>query len=86
MAKFIIGLIMAIAGALITIKSEAVFSMFGRIQFFEDKFGTSGGSRLGYKLVGLVIFFLGILTMTGLIGGFLEFILSPLLKYSNPQP
>jgi hypothetical protein len=76
---------MAVAGALITIKSEAVFSFFGRIEFFEEKLGTSGGSRLGYKLIGLLIFFLGILTMTGLITGFMEFVLSPLLKYSNPE-
>lgn len=83
--SFIIGLIMVIAGALITIKSEAVFSFFGRIDFFEDKLATSGGSRLGYKLIGLIIFFIGMLTMTGLIGGFMQFVLSPLLKYSQPQ-
>ena len=76
---------MVVAGALITIKSEAVFSFFGRIEFFEDKLGTSGGSRLGYKLIGLLIFFLGALTMMGLISGFLQFVLSPLLKYSKPE-
>lgn len=76
---------MAVAGAFITIKSEKMLEFFGRIEFFENKLGTSGGSRLGYKLVGLLIFFLGILTMTGLIGGFLEFVLSPLLKFSRPE-
>ncbi|MCX6792543.1 MAG: hypothetical protein NTY12_00800 [Candidatus Falkowbacteria bacterium] len=83
--SFIIGLIMTVAGALITIKSEAVFGFFGRIEFFEEKLASSGGSRLGYKLFGLLLFFLGVLTMTGLITGFMEFILSPLLKYSNPD-
>ncbi len=83
--KFIIGLIMVVVGALITIKSEKLLEFFGRIDFFEDKLGTSGGSRLGYKLIGLLIFFLGMLTMTGLIGGFLQFVLSPLLKWSNPE-
>ncbi len=83
--SFIIGLIMVIAGALITIKSEKVFEFFGRIDFFEDKLASSGGSRFGYKLLGILIFFLGVLTMTGLIGGFLEFVLSPLLKYSRPE-
>ena len=76
---------MAVVGALITIKSEKLLEFFGRIEFFENKLGTSGGSRLGYKLIGLLIFFLGVLTMTGLIGGFLGFVLSPLLKWSNPQ-
>lgn len=83
--NIILGLVMVIVGALITIKSEKLLEFFGRIEFFEDKLGTSGGSRLGYKLIGLLIFFLGALTMTGLIGGFLSFVLSPLLKWSNPQ-
>ncbi len=81
--NFFIGLVLTVGGALITIKSEKVFEFFGRIEWFEDKLGTSGGSRLGYKLIGLLFFFLGILTMTGLIGGFIRFILSPLLKYST---
>lgn len=83
--NFIVGLILSIGGALITIKSEKVFEFFGRIEWFEDKLGSSGGSRLGYKLIGILFFFIGILTMTGLIGGFLQFILSPLLRYSNSQ-
>jgi len=83
--SFIIGLIMIVVGALTIIKSEAIFSFFGRIEWFEDKLSTAGGSRLGYKLIGLIILFLGILTMTGLISGFMEFVLSPLLMYSNPE-
>ncbi len=81
--SFFIGLFMTLAGAGIILKSEMVLEFFGRIEFFEDKLGTAGGSRLGYKLVGLLIAFLGILTMTGLIQGFMEFVLSPLLKYSQ---
>lgn len=83
--SFLIGLAMFAAGTLITIKSEKVLEAFGRIEFFEDKFGTAGGSRLGYKLIGILILFLGILTMTGLIQGFMEFVLSPLLKYGQNQ-
>jgi hypothetical protein len=83
--SFVIGLILTIAGFFITIKSEAVFGFFGAIQFFEDKLATSGGSRLGYKLIGLLFIFIGVLTMTGLISGFMGFVLSPLLKYSNPK-
>lgn len=83
--SFVIGLILTIAGIFITLKSEAVFEFFGAIEFFEDKLASSGGSRLGYKLIGLLFLFIGILTMTGLISGFMLFILSPLLKYSNPQ-
>mgnify|MGYP001202627860 FL=1 len=83
--SFFVGLIMLVLGSVVTIKSEKVLEMFGRSEFFEDKLATAGGSRLGYKLTGLIIAFLGILTMTGLIGGFLEFVLSPILKYSRIQ-
>ncbi len=57
---------------------------FGRIGFFEDKLATSGGSRFGYKLIGMLAIFIGILIMTGLITGFLTWILSPLLRFYLP--
>ncbi len=83
--SIIIGIILIVGGVLITLKSEALLSMFGRIEFFEDKLATAGGSRFGYKLFGILMFFFGVLTLTGLIGGFLEFVLSPLLKYNRPE-
>ncbi len=82
---FFIGLVMLAVGALITIKSDKVLEMFGRSEFFETKLGTAGGSRLGYKLLGITIALLGIMAMTGLIQGFMEWILSPLLKFSAPK-
>ncbi len=81
----ILGMVMMIAGGIVTIKSEKMLEFFGRSEFFESKLGTAGGSRLGYKLVGVIIFFLGVLVTTGLIQGFMEFVLSPLLKYSQGQ-
>lgn len=81
----LIGLIIFAIGALIVIKSEAMLNAFGRIAFFERYLGTEGGSRLGYKLVGLLLVFIGILVMTNLIGGFLEWLLGPLLRLSRPR-
>jgi hypothetical protein len=83
--QFLIGLVMLLVGSLTVAKSEKVLEMFGRMEFFETKMGTAGGSRLGYKLIGLVLVFFGILTMTGLIDGFMNWMLSPLLKYTVPQ-
>jgi len=71
-------------GFLIIFKAEWMLSNFGRIGFFEDKFGTSGGSRLGYKLVGIVFIFFGFLAVTGMIGGFMEWMLWPLTRYMVP--
>ncbi|MDP2708974.1 MAG: hypothetical protein Q8O93_02910 [bacterium] len=83
--NILVGIIIFVIGALITIKSEAMLSMFGRIEFFERQLGTEGGSRLGYKLAGILAVFIGILFMTNLIGGFLEWVLSPLLRFNQPQ-
>ena len=80
----IIGLIITIVGGIITIKSEKFLNAFGRIAFFENKFGPEGGSRLGYKLIGFLFIFIGVLIITNMIGGFLTWLLSPILKFSQP--
>ena len=81
--NIIFGLLMITVGFVVVLKSEWLLSNFGRIAFFEDKLGTEGGSRLGYKLVGIVILFFGVLTLTGMIKGFAIWALSPLTKYSQ---
>ncbi len=78
--NIIIGLLVIAVGSLMVIKSEAFLSNFGRISFFDKYFGTEGGSRLGYKLVGMLIIFIGILVTTDMIGGFMEWLLSPLIN------
>jgi len=79
----IIGFIVLAAGALLVIKSEAMLNAFGRIAFFEKYLGSEGGSRLGYKIIGLIAIFIGLLIMTNMIGGFLGWLLSPLLRVSG---
>jgi len=82
--KIISGFIFIVIGTLFVIKSEVIFNSFGRIDFFEKHLGSSGGSRLGYKLIGCFIIFLGILMMTGMIDGFIMFVLGPLVRVSGP--
>ncbi|MEI6596928.1 MAG: hypothetical protein WCL13_01805 [bacterium] len=83
--NILVGFIILAVGSFIVIKSEAMLNSFGRIEFFERKFGSEGGSRLGYKLVGIFAIFIGMLVMTNMIGGFLEWILSPILRYNQMQ-
>jgi hypothetical protein len=78
--NIIIGLVMAVIGALITIKSEAMMNMFGRVGFFEKYLGTEGGSRLGYKLLGILIFLIGVMLATNVFGDFMLWLLSPLIN------
>lgn len=76
------GIIIMIAGALVVIKSEWLLNNFGRISWFEAKLGTEGGSRLGYKLMGLVIIIGGLIYLSGGMGSFLGWALGPVLKYN----
>ena len=82
MLHILFGIIIIAIGALIVIKSEWMLSNFGRINFFEKHLGTEGGSRLGWKLIGLIVIFVGILILTNMIGGFVMWVLGPILKYS----
>lgn len=83
MLHLILGVLVIAAGVLLVIKSEWFLNNFGRIGFFDEHLGTSGGSRLGYKLLGMFTIFIGVLILTNLIGDFLLWVLSPILKYSR---
>ncbi len=78
-----VGLLIAVAGFMIVAKTEWLLRNFGRIAFFDRYLGSSGGSRLGYKIIGLVAIFIGILTATNLISSFVLWVLSPLLRQST---
>ena len=80
MIKIIIGILFFLAGFGILAKTEAMLSNFGRIEFFEKHLGTEGGSRLGYKIIGLIFFFLGIMLITGLYNSFMNWLLGPLIR------
>jgi hypothetical protein len=83
--QIILGAIMTAAGAFLVIKTEWIINNFGRIAWFEEKLGSDGGSRLGYKLIGVVVLIIGIIVMTGSGDSFMNWLLSPLLKYSQPK-
>ena len=79
-----IGILATAAGAILIIKTEWFINNFGRIAWFEAKMGSDGGSRLGYKLFGIIFIFVGIILMTGSGEAFVRWLLGPLLKYSQP--
>lgn len=85
MESFFIGLGITAVGVVIAVKTEAIYNFFGAMEFFERYLGTSGGSRLGYKLIGFLFIFIGVLVMTGLIGSFMEWLLWPILRFSQPS-
>lgn len=85
MGHIITGAILTAVGTFLVIKTEWFLNNFGRIEWFEAKLGVEGGSRLGYKLVGIVLIIIGIIVLTGSGDDFMLWLLAPLLKYSQPQ-
>jgi hypothetical protein len=79
------GLIVVLIGAGLAIKTEWFVENFGRITWFEDNLGTEGGTRLGYKLLGILAVFIGIIVMTGSGGLFFGWLFSPLTRYMQPK-
>ncbi len=67
--RIVIGLIMVVVGTVLIFKAEWFFQNFGSIAWAEEHLGTSGGSRLMYKLVGLILIIFGMLIATNLITG-----------------
>lgn len=68
---FILGAVALIAGFLLVWKADWIYTQFGGVAWADEHFGFEGGSRLFYKLIGLVIIFFGFLAVTGLMDSFL---------------
>jgi len=71
MFHIIIGLLLVAAGTVLIFKTEWFVVNFGTIAWAENNLGTSGGSRLFYKLIGLALIFVGMLIATNLMTSFL---------------
>ncbi|MBN1779406.1 MAG: hypothetical protein JW816_04300 [Candidatus Buchananbacteria bacterium] len=81
LGRIIFGLIIAAVGAIVTIKAEWFYNNFGAIPSAEKYLGTEGGSRLAYKLIGIVVAIIGFLIMTNLI----QSVLSGIAKLLVPS-
>jgi hypothetical protein len=79
MFQKIFGVILVVVGALLIIKAEWFLENFGRIEWAEQKLGVEGGTRLFYKLLGLICIFFGMTLVLGLFSGIVYFVFSPLI-------
>jgi hypothetical protein len=66
-----LGILVMLFGFWMVLKTEKVLSWFGEVPFAEAKFGP-GGSRLFYKLLGVLVTFIGIFIATNVISDILE--------------
>ncbi len=66
--KYIIGILVIVVGCLLVIKAEWFVQNFGTSSWAEEHLGTSGGTRLMYKLIGIIGIVLAMMGMTGMLG------------------
>ena len=69
--RYFIGILCAVVGVLMILKTEWLIQNFGTSAWAEANMGTSGGSRLLYKLIGLLVIFIGFLVLTNMHEAFL---------------
>lgn len=65
--KYLYGSIAIIIGALLLIKTEWFYNWTGPIDWAESHLGAEGGTRLFFKLIGLIIIFGTFLVLTGIL-------------------
>ena len=78
--RYVIGLLVIAVGFMLVWKADWIVNNFGRVNWAEKYLGYDGGSRLFWKLMGLIVIFLSMLYMFGFIGGLIDLIFSPLFR------
>jgi len=76
--RYFLGIILLGVGFVIVWKSDWIMDNFGRIAWAEEKLGMEGGTRLFYKLIGIVVIIGAFMYMFG----FFEPILYAIFKNS----
>ncbi len=76
--RLIFGPLGIVLGFLIVSKSEWLLENFGRVDFAEKYLGLQGGTRLFYKLLGILIMVIAFLYLTGFLGEIVLSIIKPL--------
>ena len=72
MIRVLVGIFITAAGFVIVWKSEWFLRNLGRVEWAEKHLGFEGGSRLFYKLLGIIIIFLGLFVISGIWQDILE--------------
>ena len=74
--KYFIGFITIVIGSLLLIKTEWFYNWTGPIDWAEQHLGTEGGTRMLFKIIGLVLIFGTFLVLTGILPNLLSRIFS----------
>ncbi|MBU0596583.1 hypothetical protein KJ641_02135 [Patescibacteria group bacterium] len=69
--KYFFGILGVLIGTMMVIKTEWIVQAFGSSSWAETHLGSSGGTRLMYKLIGVLLIFVSMMGVTGLLGPFI---------------
>ncbi|KKR35391.1 MAG: hypothetical protein UT67_C0002G0015 [Candidatus Magasanikbacteria bacterium GW2011_GWA2_40_10] len=69
--RYFIGILLVVVGLFLILKTEWFIQNFGTNAWAEEHLGYNGGTRLMYKVIGLIFIFFGFLAITNMINGFL---------------
>ncbi len=77
--RIVVGLILIVLGFLMVWKTEPLVRFTGYNSWAEAKMGTMGGTRMLYKLIGILLIFFGMLAVFNLYNSFLSATIGTLL-------
>lgn len=77
--RIFLGFLMIVIGALLVMKANWIVQNFGYSEFAETKMRTLGGTRLMWKLIGIIVIIAGFFVVTDLYGDVLLWAFSPFL-------
>ncbi len=78
----LLGLVIAAAGIALVLKTQAIINLLGPMDWAEAKLG-SGGTKLLYKLFGVLVVFVGFMIATNLWDAFLQATLGSLFNFGG---
>lgn len=76
--RYFIGSIVIVLGFLLVWKADYLVNNWGRVEWAETHLSTEGGTRVLYKIIGIVVIIGAFLAMTGLLQDIFRSTLGPL--------
>jgi len=72
--KYFVGIILIGLGFLVAWKADWIMNNFGRIAWAEEHLGSEGGTRLMWKIIGVLVIIGTFMYLTDMWGGIMRFI------------
>ncbi|MDP2736754.1 MAG: hypothetical protein Q8O59_03180 [bacterium] len=81
--RFLLGMIIIAGGFVLVWQANWIVTTFGHVPWAEKYLGSEGGSRLFWKLMGILVIFIAMLYMFGFIEGVIWSVFGSLFGQRN---